>query len=181
MVVSVENQNIIAKSSVHHSENYELSHQDLYCLLKVLLIYLAERFNIQKISEGCTRKHRIHEITLLCPLFSFTSRLGRCKTHIKSTRYLEFQETIKYFEISVPRHIRFAELRKKLFEQPYLTNIYICNWTLEVRDILKNIVKKRRNCSFLLFSTIIFCLLLDVHVSAGSRFSIRDKRLFETR
>ena len=35
------------------------------------------------------------------------------------------RDSIKYFEISVPRHIRFAELRKKLFEQPYLTNIYV--------------------------------------------------------
>ena len=26
-------------------------------------------------------------------------------------------------------------------------NKYMCNWTLEVRDILKNIVEKRRNCS----------------------------------
>ena len=29
------------------------------------------------------------------------------------SRYLEFQGTLKYFEISVVRHIRFAELRKK--------------------------------------------------------------------
>ena len=29
------------------------------------------------------------------------------------------KDSIKYFEISVPRHIRFAELRKKLFEQPH--------------------------------------------------------------
>ena len=31
-------------------------------------------------------------------------------------------------------------------------NKYICNWTLEVRDIMQNIVEKRRNC----FSTIFF-------------------------
>ena len=35
------------------------------------------------------------------------------------------RDSIKYFEISVPRHIRVAELRKKLFEQPHLTNIYL--------------------------------------------------------
>ena len=29
------------------------------------------------------------------------------------SRYLEVQGLLKYFEISVPRHIRFAELRKK--------------------------------------------------------------------
>ena len=31
----------------------------------------------------------------------------------------------------------------------------------------------------LLFSTISFYLLLDFHVKAGTRFSLRDKRLFE--
>ena len=35
------------------------------------------------------------------------------------------RDSIKHFEISVPRHIRFAELRKKLFKQPHLTNIYV--------------------------------------------------------
>ena len=32
---------------------------------------------------------------------------------------------------------------------------------------------------FLLLSTIFCCLLLDFHVKAGTRFSPRDKRLFE--
>ena len=35
------------------------------------------------------------------------------------------KDSIKYFEISVPRHIRFAELRKKIFEQLHLTNIHV--------------------------------------------------------
>ena len=52
------------------------------------------------------------------------------------------RDPLKYFEISLLRHIRFAELRKIR-----LTNTCVCNWTLEVRDILKNIVGKRRNCS----------------------------------
>ena len=58
----------------------------------------------------------------------------------------------------------------------------MCNWTLEVRDILKNIVEKRRNCSLGAISPLfhnIFCMLLDFHVKAGTRFSLRDKRLFE--
>ena len=33
---------------------------------------------------------------------------------------------------------------------------------------------------FLLLSRIFRCLLLDFHVKAGTRFSPRDKRLFET-
>ena len=51
------------------------------------------------------------------------------------SRYLEFQGTLKNFEVSVPRHIRFAKLRKKIIRTTTF-NKYICNWTLEVRDIL---------------------------------------------
>ena len=40
-------------------------------------------------------------------------------------------------------------------------------------------MEKRRNCSFLLFSTIFCYLLLDFLVKTGTRFSLRDKRLFE--
>ena len=43
-------------------------------------------------------------------------------------------------------------------------------------------MEKRRNCSLGETSPLfhnIFCLLLDVRVSAGTRFSLRDKRLFE--
>ena len=32
------------------------------------------------------------------------------------SHYLEAQGTLKYFEISVPRHIKFAELRKKIID-----------------------------------------------------------------
>ena len=44
-------------------------------------------------------------------------------------------------------------------------------------------MEKKRNCSFIgaispLFHNI-FYLLLDFHVKAGTRFSLRDKRLFE--
>ena len=58
----------------------------------------------------------------------------------------------------------------------------MCNWTLEVRDIIKKILWKRGEIApleqFLLFSTIIF-YMLDFQVYAGTRFSLRDKRLFE--
>ena len=58
------------------------------------------------------------------------------------SRYLEFRrDSLKYFEISVPRHIRFTELRKKI-TQTTTFNKYMCNWALEVRDILK-ILRKR--------------------------------------
>ena len=50
---------------------------------------------------------------------------GLPEGHTVDSRYLEFQETVKYFEISVHRHIRFAELRKQSIDQPYLTNVYV--------------------------------------------------------
>ena len=76
------------------------------------------------------------------------------------------RDSLKYFEISVPRHIRFAELGKKLI--PLTTfNKYMCNWTLEVKDNIENIVEKRRNCSLGAISPLfhnIFYMLLDFHV-----------------
>ena len=87
------------------------------------------------------------------------------------------RNSLKYFEISVPRHVRFAELRKKKkkkIEQPHLTNI--CVIGLEVRDLLK-ILWKRGEIAPLFHN--IFYLLLDFHVWAGTRFPLRDKRLFE--
>ena len=60
-------------------------------------------------------------------------------------------------------------------------NKYICNWTLDVRDILKILWKRGEMFGAIspLFHKMFFCLLLDVHVSARTRFSLRDKRLFE--
>ena len=48
---------------------------------------------------------------------------------------------MKYFEISVPRHIRFAELIEKII-QTTTFNKYICNWTPEVRELLKILWKR---------------------------------------
>ena len=52
---------------------------------------------------------------------------------------------------------------------------WICNLTPDVRDILKILWKEEK----LLFSTIFCYLLLDFHVKLGTRFSLRDKWLFE--
>ena len=52
---------------------------------------------------------------------------------------------MKYFEISVPRHIRLAELRKKIIQVMTFnkyTYICICKWTLDVKDILKILWKR---------------------------------------
>ena len=74
--------------------------------------------------------------------------------------------SLKYFVISEPRHIRFAELRKKI-EQPHLTNVYVIGLLkLEIRSYVENIVEMRRNCSlgaiFPLFHNI---LLPSIRVS----------------
>ena len=89
-----------------------------------------------------------------------------------------------YFEISVLRHIRFAELRKKQKtnpEQSHFTTGYVM-WLIKLRDNLENIVEKRRNCSLGAISPLFYNILLPVvrfSCSIGIRFSLRNKRLFE--
>ena len=59
---------------------------------------------------------------------------------------------------------------------------WICNLILEVRDTLKILWKEGEIATleqFLLFSTIVCYLLLNFHVETGTRFTFRDKRLFE--
>ena len=53
-----------------------------------------------------------------------------------------------------------------------------------IRDILKILWKRGEvdpKEQLLLFSTILCCLLVDLCVKTGTRFSLRDKRLFEIR
>ena len=102
------------------------------------------------------------------PLKTFYSRLSLFRSP---------RDILKYFEISIPRHIRFAELRK---------NKYFHKWTFNLAPKVKNILKilwKRGEIApseqFHLFSTIFCYLFLNFHVKTGSRFSLRDKRLFE--
>ena len=60
--------------------------------------------------------HSLLEVTtcavLVFLMYLLLSRVILLEPTVDS-RYLEFQGTLKYFEIFVPRHIRFAELRKK--------------------------------------------------------------------
>ena len=86
------------------------------------------------------------------------------------------RDSLKYFEISVHRHNRYAELRKNI-EQPHFTNVYVI-WLLKLyRYILKILWKSGEIAP--LFSTIFSYLLLVFHFDTGTRFSLRDKRLFE--
>ena len=97
------------------------------------------------------------------------------------SRYLEFQGTLwntsryPYFDISDLRNSG-----KQLIEQPPLTD-WICNLTPELKIYWKycgrgEIAPKEQ---FLLFSTILCCLLVDLYVKTGTRFRLRVKRLFE--
>ena len=56
------------------------------------------------------------------------------------------------------------------------------NWTLGVRDILKILWKRGELLLGSNFSSFpqYFYMLLDFHVKQGTRFSLRDKRLFKT-
>ena len=80
------------------------------------------------------------------------------------------RNSLEYFEISVPRHTWFAELRKTI-NRTTTFNKWVCNLTPEVKRNIEYFVAK--------FSTIFWYLLLDFHVRTGTRFSLRDKRLFE--
>ena len=91
------------------------------------------------------------------------------------------RDSLKHFEISVPRHIRVAEVRKTI-NRTTTFNKWVCNLTPKVRNIYK-IMWKRGEIApyeqFLLFFTIFCYLFLDFHVKTGTRISLRYKRLFE--
>ena len=75
-----------------------------------------------------------------------------------------------------------CRIEEKILIRLTTFNKYICKWILEVRDILKILWKRGEIApleQFLLFSTIFFYMLLDFHVKAATRFSLRNKRLFE--
>ena len=86
----------------------------------------------------------------------------------------------KHVEISVFRHIRLVVLRKQS-ELPNFKNDYVI-WLLKLEIFIENIVEKGRNCSPGAISPLfhIFCnLILDFCVKTRTRFSLRNKRLFE--
>ena len=116
-------------------------------------------------------------MVLACETWSCHDHLCNSRLSLSQNR----RDPQKHFEISVLRHIRFVVLREKQFEQPNFTNDYV-NLLLLLEIYIENIVKKGRNCSqeqFLLFSTIFCNLILDFCIKTRTRFSLRDKRLFE--
>ena len=67
--------------------------------------------------------------------------------------------------------------RKKSIEQPLFTNEYVI-WLLKLKTYWKYCGKEEK-LQFLLFCTIFCYLLLNFHVKTETRFSLRNKLLFE--
>ena len=53
------------------------------------------------------------------------SGMTRCYIYSRLSLSRNQRDPLKHFEISVLRHIRFVVLRKKQFEQPNFTNVYV--------------------------------------------------------
>ena len=66
-------------------------------------------------------------------------------TYTVNFRYLKVEGTLKHSEISVLRHIRFAELRKIQKEQQNFTNKNYVIWLLKLKIYTENTVEKGRN------------------------------------
>ena len=69
------------------------------------------------------------------------------------------RDSLKHFEISVLRHIRFAELRKIPMEQTNFTNKHVI-WLFQLEIYVENIVEQGRNCSWGAISPLIYNILL---------------------
>ena len=134
----------------------------------------------------------LHFIRYIFSLFAyiFCKVHGRYRKSVNSgdpvrttvdSRYLEFQGTLwnasryLYFDISIYGN-------EKNNKSNSTFNKWICNLTPEIRDILKILWKRGEIAPkglFILFFTIFCYLLLYVPVKTGTRFSLRDMRLFE--
>ena len=84
------------------------------------------------------------------------------------------------------RHVRTSTYQicriEEKMDRPATFHKWICNLAPEVRAVLKILWKRGEIATkeqFFLFSTIFCYLLLDFHVKTGTRFALRDKRLFE--
>ena len=102
---------------------------------------------------------------------------GCCDHKIQSTLVISNSKGL----IEMLRDIRtltyqICRIEEKIIRTTTFDNI--CDWTLEVRDILKILWKRGEIAISPLFHNI-FYLLLDFHIYAGTIFSLRDKWLFE--
>ena len=112
---------------------------------------------------------------------SISALLLKLKTYSRLSLSRNRRDPLKHFDISVFRHIRFVVLRKKQLELPNFTNDYVIG-LLKLEIYMENIWKRGEIApqeQFLLFSTIFCNLILDLCVKTRTRFSFRDKQVFE--
>ena len=173
---------ILAKSTKFHHAKGEFYRLNEISSRWPLQEWSIEDLMLNSIESACLLKHNLNmSIVVNIADWYVCATTGNCTNTIDSRYLLSPRESLKHFEISVPRYIRYAKLRKTI-NRTTTFHKWRCNLTPDIRDIFKILSKrggKRRNCSFLLFSAIFCYLLLDFHVKTRTRFSLRDKRLFE--
>ena len=144
--------------------------QDRSDPVSILYKSIAGRYRPVRIADGpITARYRFVKNASweggisVAVLRSFSVRVLFCAViaFTVDSRYLEVQETLKYFEISVPYQI--CRIEEKL-NRTNTFKKWICNLTSEVRDMLKILWKTEEIAQFLLFSTIFCYLFLDFHV-----------------
>ena len=126
------------------------------------LIFVKERFQLCLSTNPYSDEDEIQDTVL-----SQKRKWGNgIITRTVDSRYLEFQGTL--WNTSRYPYLDISDLQNwgKIIRTTTF-NKYVCNWTLEVRDILKILWKRGEIApydQFLLFFTILFYLLLDFHV-----------------
>ena len=101
-----------------------LLHNDTFLCSIILFLSFKDRAWVKY--EGLYINFSLH--MMMMSSGSMTQQPMRVSLHIYSPLFSLSQsprDSLKYFQISVPRHIRFAELRKNWTEQPYFTNEYV--------------------------------------------------------
>ena len=135
--------------------------------------FIISPAGLKPTQQRCVVRHTSLSTELSRRLFLIYSRLSLSRSR---------RDSLEYFEISVLRHIRFAELTNTIIRTIF--NKWICNLTPDVKRYMKYCGKEEKlllwkRGEFLLFSIIFWYLLLDFHVRTGTRFSLREKRYFE--
>ena len=151
---------------------------------KISEFFLSENFHFFEVKVSIYLNRRVFVMHNVCSLWGNKktvcpeSTLNLKLRHRRTLVISRPRDSLNHFEISVPRHIKLAEMRKIINRTARLTNEYVI-WLLKLEIYWKYCGKEEQ---FLLFFYTIFCyLLLGVPVKTGTRFSLLDKRLFEIR
>ena len=112
-------------------------------------------------------------------------KLTQDKVHFSTERYyysrlsLSRSQKATLWNISRYPYRDISDFQKieEIINRTTIFHKWTCNLTPEIRDVVKILWKREEKCFF--FPTIFCYLLLDFHVKTWTRFSLRDKRLFE--